>query len=96
MAIDRKYGRVTLEHGTIGEDEPVVVFRAQDRLLPKLLAYYRLFCWKAGSPARHLELIDTALATVEDWQREHHTQVPNSETSREWLDAGRDTTGSTR
>lgn len=36
MAVDRKYGRVTLERGTIGEDEPVVVFRAQDKMLPEL------------------------------------------------------------
>jgi hypothetical protein len=86
MAIDGKYGRVTLEHGTVGEDEPVVVFRAQDRLLPKLLAYYRLFCWKAGSPSRHLSIIDSTLDTVQRWQEEHHTQVPNSESSRAWLD----------
>ena len=30
MGIDAKYGRVTTERGDIGEDEPVVVFRAQD------------------------------------------------------------------
>lgn len=37
MAIDLKYGRVTLENADIGEDEPVVVFRARDALLPKVL-----------------------------------------------------------
>ena len=88
MAIDRKYGRVKLEHGTIGEDEPVVVFRAQDRLLPKVLAYYRLFCWKEGSPQRHLELVDASLAAVEQWQTEgfHRVHTPDSESSRAWLD----------
>jgi hypothetical protein len=38
MAVDKKYGRVTLENGSIGEDEPVVVFRAQDVVLPRLLS----------------------------------------------------------
>jgi hypothetical protein len=84
MAVDRKYGRVTLEHGNIGEDEPVVVFRAQDRLLPKVLAYYRLFCWKAGSPRRHLEIIDNSLADVEAWQGANEPKTPDSETSRSW------------
>jgi hypothetical protein len=85
MAIDRKYGRVTLEHGHIGEDEPVVVFRATDKLLPKVLAYYRLFCWKAGSPRRHLELIDDSLQAVEGWQQQNPAKTPDSEASREWL-----------
>ena len=85
MGIDGKYGRVTTEHGTIGDDEPVVVFRAQDRLLPKLLAYYRLFCWKAGSPPRHLDLIDKALGEVEAWQQDHPPRTPDSESSRAWL-----------
>jgi hypothetical protein len=101
MAIDRKYGRVTLEHGAhIPDDEPVVVFRARDKLLPKVLAYYRLFCWKAGSPRRHLELIDGSMEAVElelidgsmeaveRYQQEHAPVTPTSETSRAWMDDG--------
>jgi hypothetical protein len=90
MAIDNKYGRVTLEHGTIGEDEPVVVFRATDKLLPKLLAYYHLFCLKAGSPTRHLNLILDSRQKVMEWQRENPTRVPNSEASQEWMIDGQD------
>jgi hypothetical protein len=80
MAIDTKYGRVTLEHGTIGDDEPVVVFRAQDVLLPDVLALYRQRCVEAGSPERHLGAIDDALRNVEQWQAENRTQVPQSVT----------------
>ena len=89
MGFDRKYGVVTTEHGEIPDDEPVIVFRARDALLPKVLAYYRLFCWKAGSPKRHLGLIDDSLLNVETWQRQNPDQVrtPDSERSREWLDA---------
>jgi hypothetical protein len=89
MPIDRKYGRVALEHGAhIPDDEPVVVFRANDKLLPKVLAYYRLFCWKAGSPSRHLRLIDGSLEAVERYQQEHAPVVPTSETSRAWMNDG--------
>lgn len=78
MAVDLKYGRVTFEHGSVGEDEPVVVFRAQDELLPKVLIYYHLFCMKAGSPKRHLDIIWDALQRVYDWQNHHATKRPDS------------------
>lgn len=79
MAIDTKYGRVTLERGAIGEDEPVVVFRAQDALLPKVLAYYHLFCMKAGSPRRHLDRILSARDAVIAWQQDNPTKTPSSD-----------------
>lgn len=87
MARDLKYGKVTLEYGTIGEDEVVVVFRAQDALLPKLLMYYHLFCLKAGTKRRHLRLVMDAIDAVQEWQRDHPDQVklPSSETSKDWL-----------
>lgn len=88
MAIDAKYGKVTLEHGTIGEDEPVVVFRAQDKHLPKLLAYYHLFCLREESPKRHLDLILESRDKVMVWQKSHPARVrtPNSEASKAWRD----------
>lgn len=78
MAIDLKYGRVTLERGTIGDDEPVVVFRAQDKLLPKLLKVYKVLCDIAGSPVRHLDAIHDAAMAVKAWQENNYTQVPQS------------------
>lgn len=75
MAIDRKYGQVTTEFGTIGDDEPVVVFRAQDRLLPKLLKVYRYFCELAGSPEHHLRAIDDAATYVKAWQQANRFRV---------------------
>jgi len=86
MAIDPKYGKVTLEHGSIGEDEPVIVFRATDKLLPKVLAYYHMFCIREGSPRRHLNMILNARDIVVEWQRKHETRVPNSQNSRDWMD----------
>lgn len=79
MPIDQKYGRVTLERQrNIGDDEPVVVFRAQDRLLPKLLKVYRYMCELAGSPGNHLAAIDHTAAVVKAWQAEHPTKTPSS------------------
>jgi hypothetical protein len=80
MAIDGKYGRVTLEKGTIGEDEPVVVFRSQDLLLPQVLEHYQELCREHGSPEKHLDPISTTIQTVRAWQDEHPTQVPRSDT----------------
>jgi hypothetical protein len=82
MAIDRKYGRVTTEHGEFAEDEPVVVFRATDRLLPKVLKVYRYFCELAGSPQHHLDAIDDAAVQVKTWQTNNPTRTPNSDAFR--------------
>ncbi len=79
MGIDNKYGRVTTEHGSISDDEPVVVFRAQDKLLPKVLDIYRFLCEVAGSPDRHLDLINDSAIKVRAWQEENFTKTPSSD-----------------
>lgn len=86
MGIDYKYGKVTLEHGTIGEDEPVVVFRANDMLLPKLLDYYHMFCMQEGSPKRHLSIIIRTRDIVAAWQQKNGSKIPDSASSLEWMD----------
>ncbi len=86
MGIDGKYGRVTLERvNTIAEDEPVVVFRAQDKILPQLLMVYWALCRQQGAPQRHLDLIERSLAQVEDWQESHYTQIPQSRPHRGYV-----------
>lgn len=81
MAIDNKYGRVTFERGDIGDDEPVMVFRARDKLLPKVLGYYMMLCMKSGSPRKHLNLILETLVIVKTWQKAHEPElrIPASE-----------------
>ncbi len=78
MGYDGKYGRVTTQFGDITDDEPVIVFRAQDATLPKLLAYYLLLCSKAGSPRRHMDIILDTIERVRTWQVDHFTKVPES------------------
>jgi len=79
MAIDNKYGKVNFEKpNSIGEDEPIVIFRAQDKLLPKLLMHYYDLCERAESPKKHLNLIMSAGARVLHWQSKNTTKVPES------------------
>lgn len=79
MAIDSKYGSVTTERGTIADDEPVVVFRAQDKLLPLMLRIYYDLCDEAGSPDHHLIAIDEARHLIEIWQEVNTTKIPSSD-----------------
>ena len=78
MGYDNKYGYVTLERSTIGDNEPVVVFRAQDRLLPKLLKVYKIMCELAGSPQHHLDLIHDSAMKIKAWQESNFTKTPES------------------
>ena len=79
MPIDQKYGRVTLENQrNIGDDEPVIVFRAQDRLLPILLDVYRELCEAVGSPANHIAAIKHTRGVIQEWQFEHPPKTPTS------------------
>jgi hypothetical protein len=83
MAIDGKYGRVTMEHGNIGEDEPVIVFRAQDKLLPNVLGFYYDLCNSSGSPKHHLNRIQQTSDEVVAWQSTHPTKIPTSDMLKE-------------
>jgi hypothetical protein len=87
MGFDRKYGQVTTEHGDIPEDEPVIVFRARDRLTVDVLDDYLRRCAAAGSPQRHLDLVQGTRELFRQWQQDHPDRVrtPDSERSRAWM-----------
>lgn len=87
MGYDRKYGKVTTEHGNIPDDEPVIVFRARDVRTRGVLAHYLKLCEQGGSPVRHLRLVAEQLARFTRWQEENPDRVkePDSERSRAWL-----------
>lgn len=88
MGHDRKYGQVSTEHGDIPADEPVIVFRARDAMTIPLLEQYRDLCSRAGSPQRHLDLIEGTRNQFLGWQAGNPSQVrvPDSERSREWME----------
>lgn len=87
MGFDAKYGKVITEHGDIPDDEPVIVFRGRDRLVVSMLDTYLTLCASAGSPQRHLDLIQSSREDIRAWQAAHpeRTRTPDSERSRSWL-----------
>lgn len=87
MGFDRKYGKVTTEHGDIPDDEPVVVFRARDINTPKLLGSYLALCIENDSPKYHLDMIQGTYQLFKDWQEKNpdKVKIPDSERSKEWM-----------
>jgi len=77
MAISAKYGKVALEHGTVEVGEPVFIFRARDKLLPEVLAFYSMLCMKAGSPMGHLQDLAAAHDGLKTWQENHMIKTPD-------------------
>ena len=77
--IDGKYktsGDVTKLDGTpIPQDEPLVLFRGKDKLLPKLLDQYRQLCQDAGSPQQQLDGIGQLTDGIKVWQEQNPTKV---------------------
>ncbi len=79
MARDRKYGAVTTEFGDFPhQDEPVVLFRAKDKLLIPTLQIYSVLCTVDGSPQKHIDLITATIDDVGYWQRAWPGQTPQS------------------
>lgn len=70
-------GDITKLDGTpIPEDEPLFLFRAQDKLLVKTLGYYRKLCISSGTSEETLGMLDEQIAQIEQWQRSHFTRFP--------------------
>jgi hypothetical protein len=83
MAHSHKYGKVTLERSTIGENEPVVVFRAKDKLLPQVLAHCHLLCLNSGCEDQHLTAIVERHKEIKDWQSKNTSKLPDT-TKEQW------------
>lgn len=75
--LDSKYGHVITELGFIPAEEPVVVFRGQDRLTPYVLEGYDALCRAAGASDDHLQDIAEALDAVIEWQSQNLTKTPD-------------------
>jgi hypothetical protein len=71
------YDRIQDPANKIGADEPVILFRAQDALMPAVLAYYADLLRQHRS-AQHM--IDTTLAheqKTRQWQRMRGCKLPD-------------------
>lgn len=90
MGHDSKYGRVITEHGSIPDDEPVIVFRARDAFSVPALRAYLAACQAGGSPIFHADLVGQTVNRFMDWQKSHRDEVrvPASAAHQERLEAG--------
>jgi hypothetical protein len=70
--IDGKYqtsGDITKLDGTpIPEDEPLILFRGKDKLLPGLLESYKKLCQDAGSPQEQIDAVEKRNEIIKAWQ----------------------------
>ncbi len=77
--IDGKYktdGNITKIDGTpIPDDEPLVLFRAKDKLLPQVLENYKKLCQDAGCQPQQVETLSPLIQQVKDWQTANQDKV---------------------
>lgn len=77
--IDSKYktsGDVTKLDGTpIPADEPLMLFRGKDALLPQLIEDYKRLSQEAGSPPEHLATLDEKIQSLKSWQAANADKV---------------------
>ena len=70
------YDRMQDPDGLIGEDEPVMLFRAKDRLMQSALKAYADACEAEG--LKEMEMtVRKHLQRVQIWQDEHGCKMPD-------------------
>jgi hypothetical protein len=80
--IDSKYkttGEIFKYDGTpIPEDEPLILFRGRDRLVPQMLDYYNELRIKAGTSQKNMPLLQKQIEVIKRWQAENpdRTRIP--------------------
>lgn len=69
-------GTLTKNDGTpLPDNEPMIMFRGQDKLLPELLEHYNELCTKAGSPQTQIEAINQRIESIKRWQAANPDRV---------------------
>lgn len=72
------YNRIQDPENKIPANEPVILFRAQDRHTPKLLAYYLLLLGKDEDAEEDIILsVVRHIRRVQEWQDRHGCKTPD-------------------
>lgn len=71
------YDPIQDPRGKIGEDEPVMLFRAKDRLMPHVLEAYRSLLSAASADPTMIDAVALHIARVNKWQLRNRTQTPD-------------------
>ena len=70
-------GKITKNDGTeIPQSEPLFLFRAKDKLLLDVLAFYRKLRIKNDSSDENMNMLDEQMELVKVWQEKNFTQFP--------------------
>ncbi len=59
----------------IPEDEPLILFRGKDKLLPDMLRSYNELCRAAGADEAQLSVVEAKIKSIEAWQRANQDKV---------------------
>ncbi len=77
--IDGKYktdSDITKLDGTpIPDDEPIILFRAKDKLTPQMLEAYKKLCLDAGCQPGQIESLDPMIEKFKNWQAANPDKV---------------------
>lgn len=72
------YQHIQDETGRIAQDEPVILFRAQDQHFVRILIHYRRFVAASAKPDPNiLEALDVHIQRASDWQHRNKTKFPD-------------------
>jgi hypothetical protein len=71
------YNRIQDPAGKIGEDEPVMLFRAQDRLMGEVLIKYLELLKQNGAKADIQQAVHEHINATLAWQRQHGCKTPD-------------------
>jgi hypothetical protein len=68
----------------VPETEPLILFRARDRLALPMLEYYRKLCFQDGANDYQLESMDHMIAKFEKYAEENPTKQPGITRGLPW------------
>jgi hypothetical protein len=74
--IDRKYATTgdiirKLDNSVLPPDEPLILFRGRDRLLPQMLDYYMSLKVEVGSTKERFNVLQSDIDAIKQWQNSH-------------------------
>lgn len=75
MALDAKYGQVTVELGDIPEDEPVFLIRAQDSAAGQIVRQYAQVVAGHGATPEFYESVHKVADDIDRWQEANPDKV---------------------
>ena len=74
----KDYNRIQDPKGLIGEEEPVFLLRAKDRLAPNVVRYWAILLKNYGGDKDLVLRAEQWASKMEEWQKEHECKIPDA------------------